>query len=48
MRIGCQDIFSEYDLTQIVGVMSYNSGCDISGEAVMTKIQWVSFLIQGL
>ena len=41
MRIGCQDIFSEYNLTQKVRVMSYNSGCDISGEIVMTKIQWV-------
>ena len=41
IRIGCHDIYSEYDLTQNVGVMSYNSGCDISGEVVMTKIQWV-------
>ena len=41
MRILGQDIFSEYDLTQKVGVMSYNSGCDISGELVMIKIQWV-------
>ena len=30
-----------------VGVMSYKSGCDISGEVVMTKIQWVQCLIQG-
>ena len=41
MRIGCQDIFTEYDLTQRVGVMSYNSGCDISGEVVMAKIEWM-------
>ena len=41
MRILGQDIFSEYDLTQKVGVMLYNSGCDISGEVVMTMIQCV-------
>ena len=27
--------------------MSFKSGCDISGEVVMTKIQWVHCLIQG-
>ena len=27
--------------------MSFKSGCDISGEVVMTKIQWVQCLIQG-
>ena len=26
--------------------MSFKSGCDISGEVVMTKIQWVQCLIQ--
>ena len=41
MRIECHDIFSEYDLTKKVGVMSYNSGCDISGEVVMTMTQCV-------
>ena len=27
--------------------MVFKSGCDISGEVVMTKIQWVQCLIQG-
>ena len=27
--------------------MSFKSGCDISGEVVMTKIQWVQCLILG-
>ena len=27
--------------------MSFKIGCDISGEVVMTKIQWVQYLIQG-
>ena len=27
--------------------MSFKSGCYISGEVVMTKIQWVQCLIQG-
>ena len=27
--------------------MSFKSGCDISGEVVMTKIQWVQCLIKG-
>ena len=27
--------------------MSFKSGRDISGEVVMTKIQWVQYLIQG-
>ena len=27
--------------------MSFKSACDISGEVVMTKIQWVQCLIQG-
>ena len=27
--------------------MSFKSGCDISGDVVMTKIQWVQCLIQG-
>ena len=26
---------------------SFKSGCDISGEVVMTQIQWVQCLIQG-
>ena len=39
-------IESAYDVTHIVGVMSYKSGYDISGEVVMTKIQWMRCLIQ--
>ena len=27
--------------------MSFKSGCDIIGEVMMTKIQWVQCLIQG-
>ena len=27
--------------------MSFKSGCDISGEVVMTKIHWVQCLIRG-
>ena len=27
--------------------MSFKSVCDISGEVVMTKIQWVQCLIEG-
>ena len=27
--------------------MSFKSGCDISGEVVMRKIQWVQCLIKG-
>ena len=41
-------MYSAYDVTQKVGVMSYKSGCDIIGEVVMTKIQWVRCLIQGV
>ena len=26
LRIGCHDIYSEYDITQKAGVMSYKSG----------------------
>ena len=26
--------------------MSFKSGCDISGEVVLTKIQWVQCLIE--
>ena len=45
--IGCDDLYRAYDVTQKVGVMSFKSVCDISGEVVMTKIQWVQCLIQG-
>ena len=45
--MGCDVIYSAYDVTQKVGVMSFKSVCDISGEVVMTKIQWVQCLIQG-
>ena len=44
---GCEVLYSAYDVTQKLGVMSLKSGCDISGEVVMTKIQWVQCLIQG-
>ena len=30
-----------------MGVLSLKCGCDISGEVVMTKIQWLQCLIQG-
>ena len=45
--IGCDVLYRVYDVTQKVGVMSFKSGCDISGDVVMTKIQWVQYLIQG-
>ena len=45
--IGCDVIYSSYDVTHKVGVMSFKSGCDISGEVVMTKIQWGQCLIKG-
>ena len=47
IRTECDIIYSAYDVTQKVGVMSFETGCDISGEVVMTKIQWVQCLIQG-
>ena len=46
--IGCDVVYRAYDVTQKVGVMSFKSECDISGEVVMTKIQWVQYLIQGV
>ena len=45
--IGCDVLYRAYDVTQKVGVMSFKSGCDISGEVVMKKIEWVQYLIQG-
>ena len=45
--IGCDVLYRAYDVTQKVGVMSFKIGCDISGEVVMTQIQWVQCLIQG-
>ena len=45
--IGCDDLYRALDVTHKVGVMSFKSWCDISGEVVMTKIQWVQCLIQG-
>ena len=48
IRIGCVVLYSAYDVTQKLGVISLKSGCDISGEVVMTKIQWVQYLIQGV
>ena len=35
-RAGCDVIYSAYDVTQKVGVMSFETGCDISGAVVMT------------
>ena len=46
--IGCDVKYSAYDVTQKVGVMLYKSGFDISAEILMTKIQWVLWLIQGI
>ena len=48
IRIGCEVLYSAYDVTQKLCVMSLKSGCDISGEVVMKKIQWVQYLIQGV
>ena len=48
MRSGYDVIYSAYDVTHIEGVMSYKSGCDIIGEVVMTKLQLVRCLKQGL
>ena len=45
---GCDVIYSAYDVTEKVGVMPFETGCDISGEVVMTKIQWVQCLIEGV
>ena len=45
--IGCDVPYRAEDVTQKVGVMSFKSGCDISGEVVMTQIEWVQCLIQG-
>ena len=47
LKSGCDVMCSAYDVTEKVGVMSFETGCDISGEVVMTKIQWVHCLIQG-
>ena len=46
MRSGWDVVYSAYDVTHIVDVKSFKSGCDISGEVVMTKIDWVRCLIQ--
>ena len=48
IRIGCDVLYSACDVTQKLGVMSFKSGCDIRGEVVLTKIQWVQCLIQGV
>ena len=45
---GYDVIYSAYDVIHIVGVFSYKRGCDISGEVVMTKIQLVRCLKQGV
>ena len=47
-RIGFDVLYSACDVTQKLGVMSYKSGCDIRGEVVMTKIQCVQCLIEGV
>ena len=41
-------IYCAYDVTQKLGVISFKSGCDISGEVMMTKIHWVRCLILGV
>ena len=41
-------IWRKKKFINVVGVMSFKSGCDISGEVVLTKIQWVQYLIQGV
>ena len=38
---GCDVIYSAYDVTHRVGMMSHKSGCDIPGDVVVPKIQWV-------
>ena len=43
---GYDIIYSAYDVTDIVGAMSYKSGSDINGEVVMRKIQLVQCLNQ--
>ena len=48
MSSGYDVIYSAYDVTHIVGVMSYKSGCDSSGEVVMRKIQLVRNVIQAV
>ena len=45
--IGCDVLYRAYDVTHKVGVMSFKIWCDISGEVLMTKIEWVQCLIQG-
>ena len=46
MSSGYDVIYRVYDVTHIVSVMSYKSGCDISGEVVMRKVQLVKYLLQ--
>ena len=48
IRIGCDVLYSASDVTHKLGVMLFKRGCDISGEVVMTKIQWVQCLIEGV
>ena len=48
IKIGYDVIYSAYDVTHIVGMISYKSGCDILGEIMMTKIQLVRCQIQGV
>ena len=48
IRIGCDVLYSACDVTRKLGVMSFKSLWDISGEVVMTKIQWEQCLIEGV
>ena len=48
IRIGYDVLYSACVVTQKLGVMSFKSGYDISGEVMMTKIQWVQCLIEGV
>ena len=48
IKIECDVIYSSYDVTQKMGVMSYKSRLDVSVDGLMIWIQWVPCLIQGL
>ena len=48
IRIACDVLYSACDVTQNLGVMWFKGGCDIIGEVVITKIQWVQCLIEGV
>ena len=39
-------LYRVHNVTHIVGIMSYKSGYDISGDVAMRKIEWGRCLIQ--